>query len=347
MISILTCIYAYNYGAVLQAYALQNKIKERGHKCNIINYQPYYAHNRNDFNYLKNKIWKIYKLVDHKRGEKIFEKFIKQKISLTRVYSNNTELINYPPNSKVFIVGSDQVWNFNIESGEDSTFMLDFAPEGAVKCSYAASIAMDNVSCSQKEYLRKYIRDFKHISVRENNAMLLIDNIGRKDVVEVLDPVFLYLKDEWVSFAEITDEDEYILYYAFNSDRKIIEYAYDLKQKTGLRLFVIGTVIKDKKIKSDKFLWELSPEAFVGMFYKARYVVTNSFHGMSFSIIFNKPFKKFNKDGGNSRLDNLIDSLKINTKYIEAIDYTKANTILERKRLESIKFLDVILEEDN
>lgn len=347
MISVLTCIYAYNYGAVLQAYALQKKINESGHECNFINYQPYYAHNRTEFGYIKNLIWKLYRYEDHKRGKRVFDTFVNTNINLTRIYTSHNDLVQNPPESKVFIVGSDQVWNFNIESGEDPSFLLDFVPNNSIKCSYAASLAMNSITEEQRGFLCKYLKDYKYLSVRENSAIPLIHSAGREDVREVLDPVYLLSKDEWGAFAEPQEDNAYfILFYAFNSNTDIIEYAYQLREKTGLKLYVIGTVINDKKIKSDKFFWDLSPEGFVGLFSNAKYIITNSFHGMSFSIIFNKPFIKFNKNkGGNSRLDDLMRSLQISNN-IDETDYTKSNEILKERINNSVLFLNSILSED-
>ena len=348
MISILTCVYAYNYGAVLQAYALQKKIIDCGHDCNIINYQPFYSHNRTDYGFLKNIVWKLYRLPDLIRGKKVFNSFVNTQLILTRKYTDNEDLLNNPPESDVFIVGSDQVWNFDLESGCDSSFVLNFVPPEKIKCSYAASIAMESLNDFQKEYLSRFLHDFKYISVRETTAKALIKSVGRNDVINVLDPVYLLSQNEWKSFAQLPETDEdYILFYAFNANNEIINYTYALKKRTRLKLYVIGTVFSDKKIIADRFFWNLSPEGFVGLFSKSKYVVTNSFHGISFSIIFNKPFKKFNKKSGNSRLDDLICELKINTNDLEKMDYSDSNILLREKVRKSLQFLEKIVMEDN
>lgn len=346
MISILTCIYAYNYGAVLQAYALQKYIEDCGHVCKQINYQPYYAHKEK--NILKNIVWRIYRHSDLKRGHKVFDSFLRRKINMTKVYCSNYELKQNPPESNLFIVGSDQVWNFSLASGDDDAFMLDFVPKDKIKCSYAASIAKEFLSEVELERLKKFLKDFKYISVREQSAVLAINKTGRADSVEVLDPVYLLSAEQWKKFSVAPEINEsYILYYAFNSNDEIREYAYALKRKTGLKLYVIGTIRNDKRIKSDKFFWEASPELFVGLFSGASYVVTNSFHGMSFSIIFNKRFKKFDKGKkGNCRLNDLLISLELDPYHLDNIDYNKVNEHLENKKICSYKYLEKIMAED-
>jgi len=157
----------------------------------------------------------------------------------------------------------------------------------------------------------------------------------------VLDPVYLLTSKEWSNFAEQTrTSDQYILLYAFNCNQETVDYAKLLAKRKKCKLYVIDTMIKDLRL-GGKHFWNVSPEVFVGLFRDAQEVVTNSFHGLSFSIIFEKPVHVFAKaTGGNSRLFDIMRELNVeNARDRLEIDYSTAQMKLEEKRNLAMKFI--------
>ena len=183
--------------------------------------------------------------------------------------------------------------------------------------------------------------------MREESANKLIKSIGCEDVETVLDPVYLLDSYQWSEFAKeiVAPKYSYVLLYAVNCTREIADYAYELSRRKGKKLIIINTMVNDFRFKADYHVWQKSPEYFVKIFENADEVITNSFHGFSFSVLFKKQVYIFSKKtGGNSRLFNLMNSLQIaDCRKGELIDYNKVYEILESKIKKSKLFVESII----
>ncbi len=347
----ITCHRPLNYGAVLQAYALNTKLIEIGLDAKVIDYNP-------DYYTKSNKSWALRALRNVLRapdwiyGRMKFGDFVTKHIPLSeRKYRDLSELKNSTPEAEIYFAGSDQIWNCEeLFNGKDDAFFLTFAPENARKISYAASLAMPQIPDNQIERYRKLIGDFDAVSIREKDGVDLIQSIGIKGVVNVLDPVFLLESERWDDLSKqskFEPKEKYILVYGFKRQKNLYSYARKLAKTHGVKVYSINTNIEDYFLDVDKYFWNASPETFVKLVKNAFSVVTNSFHGLSFSVIYNTPFHFFARSGkGNSRMTNLLSDLNLSDRMIQSeslisneINYKEANDFITSKRKESIDFI--------
>lgn len=329
----ITCHRPYNYGAVLQAYALQQYLKSIRVETSVIDYYPDYQKKKSNANLIIRIVWNLYRMPDFIIGKRVFGKFLKDNIKLTKQYKTLDDLKSCPPMADGIIAGSDQIWNYNIH--KDDTYYLTFAPKNCFKASYAASIAQDKIPNELTSLYQRRLQGFKKIAVREKTAERLLTDLGCENVTTVLDPVFLLSAEEWMSnIADPTfHNDGYVLMYAFNCTKEIADYARNYARKNHKKLYIINTMINDYRFHCDHHFWNCSPNRFVSLFKHADTVVTNSFHGLSFSIIFKKQVHVFSKHtGGNSRLFDMMQELNLpNCKNGIKIDYEEVYKVLDEK----------------
>lgn len=307
---------AINYGAVLQAYALQQNILKLNIENEIINYSC-------------KDIEKVYRLIrlDSLRGfiksivsiksfyykKKKFNNFIKEYIYITpKVNKNLLCSKTFNKQYDAFITGSDQVWNYEI-TNFDKTYMLDFVEDDKKKKSYAASFGIEKIPSIYELEYKSYLGKFSTILLREQTGARMVENLLNKKVETVLDPVFLLSKEEWNKIIKPNKFDEiqgnYILVYMPTVEMKI--FAEDLSKKYNLPIYNITEPIIRKKNSFGKIESSLGPDEFISAIKNAKYIVTASFHATVFSIIYNKEFFINIDSKGKSRGSRLIDLLNL------------------------------------
>lgn len=355
-IGLLTFHSAHNYGAVLQAYATQEKVKELGYDIEVINYCPDYLIKQKLFAIstnvsflitIKSVIesfvtfpWRIKRKIN-------FEKFINQKLNISKInYKNKkfTENLHFD----TFIMGSDQVWNCKLTKGFDPIYLGNFkTKQAAKKISYAASMSHYGLTETEKEEFSKLLFNFNAISVREKELENFIKDEFQIESTTVLDPTFILSKDKWMLISvKPKVKSKYVLVYSIDLRDEAMKIASKLAQKRGLEIIEL-TMGVDKNIFINKFQ-TTSPEEYLGLFENADFVVTSSFHGTAFSLIFNKSF--YSLSHGNdkdSRQKTILKDLGLMDRFIKAndnlnyepIDYSIVNPKLENLRQQSIKFL--------
>lgn len=360
-IKTITCHDVYNSGASLQAYALMKYLEEKGNEVEIIDYKPDYLSNHYKLGvvanpkYERNLILKIAYLtlkfpgrVLALKNKKKYDEFRSNYLKITkRRYVSNDELKNNPPQADVFICGSDQIWNSKFKNGKDPAFYLDFVPKGKIKASYAASFATDSIDKELKEITKDRISKLDYVGVREISALDILDSLDIKNGVQVLDPVFLLDKFKWEKLTyEINNNEKYIFVYDFDGNELIREIAEKIAKNKKLKIY---TVFKSNY--SDKVIKRMGPIDFISYIKNAEFVISNSFHGTAFSIIFEKQFAVVNrKEAINTRMRDLLSILKIENRLISEnynfnnlindVDYKEVNKYL-RERLEVSKtYLD-------
>lgn len=347
----ITCSRPTNYGAVLQTYGLNTALRKMGIDARVIDYNPEYYWKSNrplPVRIIRN----IVRFPDLIKGKKVFGDFLNQYVPMSRrMYHSLAEIEADLPIADVYICGSDQIWNCkNKENGKDDAFFLSFAPEGSRKIAYAASLAMPEIPQDQRSRFHTLISDFDAVSVREPSAIHLLEEIGIEKAQSVVDPVFLLESTDWDVIANASDynpKEEYVLVYGYNRQKNVYSYARKLAKKLGVKVYTIGTAIEDYALNTDKYFWNASPNTFVNLIRNAKAVVTNSFHGTVFSIVYNKPFHFFTvKQTTNSRMLDLLDSLDLADRHVlseelldNSIDFKKINYLLEAKRISSLTFL--------
>ena len=299
-VSIITCHNVYNFGASLQCYALMKFLSEKGHNVSIIDYRPAYLNNHFSFSAIGNPVWEksivrrvIYRALKFPRRlillkRKVnFDKFTKRylKLSESRYVSFN-QLREHPPIADIYICGSDQIWNSVFENGRDPAFYLQFAPIGSTKVSYAASFGTDYLVEGSKKLVVSSLKEFSAISVREVSGVKILNSIGIYNVEKVLDPVFLLKRYQWEEMViKSRYNNKFVLVYDFDNSNIIKNISEKIASYENLKIYSLN------KLNYVHRSFELyGPEEFIGLIKNAEYIVTNSFHAVAFSLIFNKSF---------------------------------------------------------
>lgn len=319
-IGIVTFVKCDNYGAELQAYALQWKLNQLGYDAELIDLQKIekdLASNASSIlPAIKNRFkvygWKapfeIGKLVvdvlqrklaakknesnaeeKHKLFLDFFDKFIRHS---NRYYTIEEirQATDLPYD--VYIAGSDQIWNYMHNDNLD-VYFLEFAKEfGAHRISYAASISAASIPAKYQDEYRNLLKNIQYLSVRELHGAKLIKELTGRDVEVVLDPTLLVTSEEWLNNVAKNplSGEKYVLVYTLSGSKYIQELCDNIAGRLGCK--VVNMKINFRKDDSEKMtdLFDLGPQEWVGLISGASYVVTDSFHGTAFSINFNKPF---------------------------------------------------------
>ncbi len=304
-IGILTFHYVDNYGAVLQTYALYRYLTSLGCTVEIIDYNnsSHRKKSTKKLSLIRTAIWSnIRKLIFGTKKHEGFELFRINKLNISSQKQINTklEMIDFLKDGKFdyIFVGSDQVWNPKI-TGADSSYLLDIDNLPIQRVAYAASIGKSSVDNEWLKRLVEQIKGYKAVSVREKTAVNVIKMAGYDRKISVVaDPVFLLDSTLWSEVAAQDDiPSNYILCYIMPGDNLIetnIEQTAKLMSKEhGLKLVFLGRrEYKYFKKDGEDYIYA-SPELFLELFKNAGMILTNSFHGTAFSIIFQKNFYSF------------------------------------------------------
>lgn len=334
-ISVITITDPINYGAIWQSFALYKYISNMGMDVKMINYNPKYKKKsalfffkeKMQLNLLRKRIWRSNAF---KRNNIIFT---------NTVYRDINDLKAEPPDSDIYIVGSDQVWNSEISNGLDPSFFLEFALKGK-KISYASSIGKSNVSNEDLSNIKRYLTHFDAVSVREKSAKKLLGGLGLNRVEQVLDPVFLFEKSDYDNYLIPFLRQKYLLIYGFDSNPKIDDVARLIAKEKGLSILEVGGA--RKRHDSDEFLRNLSPEEFLGVIDGAEYIVTSSFHGTAFSIIFKKNFVSVLPTKRGTRVESILSLLGLEDRLIKNSDEINVDKLIFEPNYQTVnELLDI------
>lgn len=328
-IKTITCHDVYNYGAALQAYALQQYLLSKGHDVEIIDYKPDYLSLQYKFWYvpknsryygraMKSNLFRFFlccyfapkRYATYRRKRK-FDSFKKNNLRCTKRYKNYQQLVDCPPKADAYIAGSDQIWNCNLPNGKDPSFFLQFGSDEICRISYAASFSIPEVLDEYKKQIQEWLNSFCAISVRERTGVGILSKL-EVDGIEVVDPVFLLSRDDWNVFSETNRivEEKYILVYdLYLSDDKLRVEAERLSNE--YKLLIVSVDAYYKCPYAQKNISDAGPKEFVNLIKNAEYVITNSFHALAFSVIFNKPFCVYYKYSNISRMADFLQNIEM------------------------------------
>lgn len=315
----------YNYGASLQAYALATYLLKQGHEVELINYLPPYQTRMYNYRWVNPEsrasrygiarvLYRVAKFAQRMttlKRKKVFDEFNFRTLRATdTIYRSYEELKANPPEADLYIVGSDQVWNVLYEAGRDAAFFLEFVQHGR-KASYAASFSYLELDEANRKRIAASLVKFEGVAVREYQGRDLLATMGIESVW-VLDPVFLLPLSEWNRLAAETDDgryatsEKYILVYDFERNDELRDFAKEYARRNGWRIYAIT----DKRPLSyaDRNFRDAGPKEFVRMIANCEAVVSNSFHGTAFAIMYHKPFYVFGRHRHrvNSRMESLL-----------------------------------------
>lgn len=368
-IGLLTFHSAYNYGAVLQCYALTRIINESGHQCETIDYRPRYFWELYNMTktfslthppiktWLKHlKVRGILKAKNHN-----FEKFIRENIPLSeKTFNTEDELNDNISDYDMLITGSDQVWNDRCASFDPVYFANFPAAQKMRKASYAASFGFNQVPEALANEYKKRLASYNCLSVREENGMKIINDLIHREATVCCDPTLLLTKEQWEDIVENNTYDEpYILIYYVNKTQKLQQYAQQIAMKYGYKIICVPcnmdiNVITGKNDNGlvDQTIIDCSPQQFISLIKNAEMVLTNSFHGTVFSIIFEKYFwvdLQINATTYNHRAEALLKRLHIQHEDIQTfidkkttINWNTVKNELQTLREHGIKYLESI-----
>lgn len=346
-----------NYGAVLQAMALYQTIKNLNKDCEIIDYENDVL--KKTYTLEKPKDLKsLIKVILFNRKNKIkynkFKNFINKNCILSKKKYDKNNIIEVNSEYDKFITGSDQVWNLKL-TGEDYSYLLEFVKDDNKKFSYASSFGQAEIPEEYSEKCKKLFEKYSKITVREKKGKEIIESLINKTVNVVLDPTLLLDKNQWEKIERRCEHNipsNYILAYFVSPTKQNYEFAKKISQKLKMKIILIN--YGNRKKIGMKNITTAGPEEFLWLMRNANYVVTNSFHGIAFAINFNKEFfyQLSNKaKNGNSRIENLINICnlsnrneeKIDINNIQKINWTNVNEQIEKEREKSIENLKEML----
>lgn len=367
---IITVQKAPNIGACLQAYALWKYINDQGCDCKVIDLlRPYHK----DFIYtngfeplikyerslilnikikyirpFKKNIKKLLHIIDTENSNslnrrvlsekqiQLFENF-NNKISYTETYRSIKDLYDNPPQADVYITGSDQLWNptqpYSLEP-----FFLTFVNNDGNKYSYATSIGVSKLSKHTQKLFYKWLRDYKEISVREFQAVDIIQSITNKKVVRCCDPTFLLSGNYWENMATHNRliNEKYIFVFSLDYDQRLLEYAKVIQKRIKCKIITYQSFFKKNDIEKYNLdmIEDIGPIEWLSLINHAELVLTNSFHGSVFSLLLHTPFRVAISNNRGSRIVSLLKDVdleclllteKTDNQCIPEIDFDKSD----------------------
>lgn len=326
--------YRNNYGSCLQAFALQSKLKECGYDTYLV--MP--SQKKRDKRpsgltiikafFKKEPNYSIYKRIRRKIEGKIY---CEKNRKLFEFVKSNAKLISYEEclkrldDSTILLSGSDQVWN--ILNGPISDFFLcNFGNENTKRLSYAASIGLSDLSESQIKYYINALKLFKIISFREKRAFDLLSSVLDKEVRVDVDPTLLYSKEFWDNYCSQRLIDyKYVFVYMLRPDKQLIETARLLAKSLNLKIVYMGQY--NYHYAGIKSLNTEGIGGFLSAIKFADVVITNSFHGTLFSVIYGKKFASKRITSTASRVESFLSQVNLYNHIIDnPEEYRKALT---------------------
>lgn len=316
-IALITIWHCGNYGAEMQAYATVKALKKIGHEVEIIDFRlddsPRIS--------FKQKLARLFEAVSPQRRK--FNSFWRNFISFkSRHYRSLNELRQHPPIADIYIVGSDQVWNEEITKEKAAAYFLDFGKKSTRRVSFSSSLGVShwNGTLELTQIASKRLKEFYCISCREASAAKVIKQTFQIDnIINTIDPTLLF--DNYKEITGILKNREIITYYPLNpSDKALLPLCTTIAREFNLKICNANPYTQ---IPFTSLSWNRnSIKEWIKSIAEAKIVITQSFHGMAFSLIHQRQFIVVNlsKNGRESRILDLLDQLGLKNRYFETIE---------------------------
>lgn len=321
-IGILTLHRALNFGAVWQCCALKHACGSLGYDAETIDYNPYGDYQAKWVIGKRPSV--VYRNLMFMRQ---FDKFVATHLNPTIHTESHAWIKANPPRDGVYIVGSDTVWSYAVAGDYLDSYLLDFAPSHVKHISYAASTGGNPMKLN--EYQLGELRKFSAISIREKQAVPDVQSKVDIPVADVCDPTLLLKKDDYEPLEKkpLFMPKHYMVYFDIANDPFCAEAAKQLSKQ--LNLPVLNLAGKYKRWARYNRLAP-TPEQWLYIMHHADFVCTNSFHGVCFSIIFNRPFICCAAQIGgraktNGRVQNLLEQTHFSNRYITDLSQLSNN----------------------
>lgn len=358
-IGILTFHNAFNYGAILQAYATQELVKNYGHNVEIIDYQNE-AINRfyDQMNFSlgrlpKKKFWMIPRYLIERyffwKRKKSYQLFKDKYIQLSEkkdIREKSVIIDGYD----AILIGSDQIWNKKLTGGLDDVYWGNFCSSKSVrKVAWSACMGDTNFNDGEINYIRNNIKNFYAVSVREDNLQSFLKSVTQVLYPQTIDPTLMLNKEKWDLLCHPVKESNYIMVYAVQDENKTIEFARVIAKFMNKKILIVRSHSEYYWSKENKE--HAGPAEFLSYIKYADFVITTSFHGTAFSLLFQKQFvcPVFRK---NSRVESLLKEVGLSDRRIKntseinnlpPIDYSIVSSKMELLKQETSSFLNSVL----
>lgn len=357
-----------NYGSVLQGYATQKVIEKLGYEVEIINYYPRRMHMYEMLKRLKTKSPKLKKslllrtiariiiLPSYIKRFYVFKKFVRKNIKMTaKEYITIEDLKNDVPVADIYCTGSDQVWNSKWNEGIDYALFLDFVPKDKKCISYSASFGKAKLEEEEKRETKELLNKYSTLAMREKSGIEILEDLGIKNGIQVLDPTLLLSKEEWRPLiSNKYKEKKYIFMYNINRNKKLDMYAKEFARRKKMPLIYVSYNYHEG-FKYGHLKCNPKVEDFLSLIENAEYVLTDSFHCTAYSINFNKNLLVAYPEKFSTRLASIVELTGLTNRVIQdyndfsicdrKIDFESANKILSEEREKSINYLKMAIEE--
>lgn len=315
--SLITLSTIHNYGSVLQAYAsgrfLQNYFDEvelvdyvsiNGRKKETLS-SAWQRHGYNRFS-LKKLLYTLIWQLDWMKKDRVFGGFIRKHFPFSRRFKSQAEINADPPKADVYFSGSDMLWSSVLNQGhEERQFYLDFAPAGKKRIALSACIGEDNIDQDERTFLKPLLSKYDSISMREESGTAILSSM-EIEATTLLDPTLLLEPNEWITIARKPQMNNYILVYFLHEHSSVLSEAHAYARNHGYRLLRISFNPK-KLLDDDVIAYMPAIEDFLGLFSCADAILTDSFHGVAFSLIFHRQFNVVAPPRFVSRIDNILE----------------------------------------
>lgn len=324
-VGIITFHCSYNYGSVLQAYALQEAVRNLVDEVAIIDYR---SRDFNQYHIIRPlRPWKIPRsllnLDGLTRRKHAFNVFFERFFQLTEnrySYLNERKLLGLQGRFDAFICGSDQIWNLDCTGGAIEPFFLSFAGDKR-RIAYAPSLAHTSFRPDyfDKGKVASLLSRFDFLSVREEETLPLFQPLVDKKIEVALDPTLLLGAEAYRDMVgERVQDAPYIFIYLLRECPELVKSAAEMSEASKMKVYYISE--RDLPIPGAVNLFGAGPEEFVSLIAHAGAVLTNSFHATVFSILFRKPFRVYATDLSASRMRGLLASLDILERCVDEAD---------------------------
>lgn len=359
---ILTYHRPFNYGAVLQAFATQEAMSQYCSDTKIVDYRDRRIENdRRFFQKSQLGIFQNFKNIArtliyapkemHRR--KNFTDFCNKNFKLTSQVNNIDEIEEVCLDASVLVSGSDLVWNWELNGTPSNVFLLDFSKNSNLKrISYASSIGTESIPDQFHFIYSKCLSVFDKISVREETTGKVLQSIVDKEISVVLDPVLLFDSKFWKKYIKnVKLPEKYICVYDVEINQEFINFVSFVANKMNLPIVHFGLRARYNCSKEYP-MYDCGPSEFLGILANSECVITNSFHGVAFSLIFKKKLYCIPHTTRGIRMTDLLNKLEMSSCIINTtsfdesmicVDNSVSYEMLEKHRKESWAYLKLAL----
>lgn len=363
-VGILTFPNSISYGATLQMMALQEAVNRLGHQAEVINYHSAYMKaeqhlRKSKRDWLRFAVQRRLRRLRHRRLYAAFRDFETQHAQVYphKAFSDKATLAKVGQRYDAVICGSDQVWCPMITGG-DLSYFLDFCTPKTKRIAYAPSFGAESFSQEFYDQIGPELRQFSSLSARELPGKRIVEELTERETTLVADPTFLAERSDWEKMEQPHPlaQGDYILYFVVRQSESLFRQCEAFSKKHGIKMVVIGgnaSKVRHNQNPLLEYALDVGPEQWLYLVHHARCVFTNSFHGMAFSVIFQKDLYVQYPPHTASRLRQVMETLGLTHRVIaegeepplEPVDYTEAEKVFASIKEQSLSYLKTALQE--